>query len=317
MTGPFRAIGAYTVLALCVGCASDSGDTMSSGRILVAHRGASAYAPEHTRAAYELAIEQGADYIEPDLQITSDGVLIALHDLSLERTTNVAEVFPDRFREEVIRGTMLVRRWYASEFTLAEIKQLDAGSWFDPRFAGERVPTFAEVIEIARGRAGIFPETKAPEVYGDQGFDMERLVQAELQRHGLDVPGGVPGTPVLLQSFSAESLRIMRQDLGIDLPSTFLMGTDTDERVWFTPEGFERIKEFATGIGPSKNVLVAFPDAVAKAHAAGLTVIPYTFGGGDADSFPTFQEEMWHFLYTFGADGLFTNNPDLFPRDES
>ena len=316
MTYPFRAIGVYAVLALCVGCASDSGDTMSSGRILVAHRGASAYAPEHTRAAYELAIEQGADYIEPDLQITSDGVLIALHDLTLERTTNVAEVFPDRFREEVIRG-MLVKRFYASEFTLAEIKQLDAGSWFDPSFAGERVPTFAEVIEIARGRAGIFPETKAPEVYGDQGLDMERLLQAELQRHGLDVQGGVAGTPVLLQSFSAESLRIMRQDLGIDLPSTFLMGSEIDGRTWLTPDGYERIAEFATGIGPSKNLLVAFPHVVAEAQRAGLTVIPYTFGGNDTDSFATFEEEMWHFLYTFGTDGLFTNNPDLFPRDDS
>jgi glycerophosphoryl diester phosphodiesterase len=189
---------------------------------VIAHRGASAYAPEHTRAAYELAIAQGADYIEPDLQITADSVLIALHDETLERTTNVAEVFPDRYVEEAIRMGGIARRWYAAEFTLEEIKTLDAGSWFDPEFAGERVPTLAEVIEIARGRAGIFPETKAPEVYGDRGFDMERLVVEELRRFGLDVPNGIEGTPVLLQSFSSESLRpaTSAASTGVDLLTT-------------------------------------------------------------------------------------------------
>ena len=289
---------------------------MPSSKILVAHRGASAYAPEHTRAAYELAIEQGADYIEPDLQITSDGVLIALHDLTLERTTNVAEVFPDRFHEEV-QGLMLVKRWYAVEFTLDEIKQLDAGSWFSPSFTGERVPTFAEVVGIARGRAGIFPETKAPEVYGDRGFDMERLLLAELKCQGLDVPDGVPGTPVLLQSFSLESLRILRLDLGLELPTTFLASGDMDARTTFTPEGLAEIREFVTGIGPSKDLLIAYPHIIAAAHAAGLTVIPYTFGSRDAQEFENVGIETSYYLYSLGVDGLFINNPDLFPREGS
>jgi glycerophosphoryl diester phosphodiesterase len=288
---------------------------MSSDKILVAHRGASAYAPEHTRAAYELAIAQGADYIEPDLQITADSVLIALHDETLERTTNVAEVFPDRYVEEAIRMGGIARRWYAAEFTLEEIKTLDAGSWFDPEFAGERVPTFAEVIEIARGRAGIFPETKAPEVYGDRGFDMERLVVEELRRFGLDVPNGIEGTPVLLQSFSSESLRIMRHDLGLDLPSYFLVGQSSEARRWFTPEGFEQVKEFATGIGPSKDLILAYSDIVPDAHAAGLTVIPYTFGGRDPNSMVDLAVETRYFLNSIGVDGIFINNPDLFPRD--
>jgi len=284
-----------------------------SSKILVAHRGASAYAPEHTRAAYELAIEMGADYIEPDLQITKDSVLIALHDESLERTTNVAEVFPDRYREEMTRSG-LVKRWYAVEFTLDEIKRLDAGSWFDPKFAGERVLTFAEVIEIARGRAGIFPETKAPEVYGDQGYDMERLVVAELKKFGLDVPNGMKGTPVLLQSFSPESLRILRQELGIELPSYFLVGGAYDARRWFTPEGFAEIKEFATGISPSKDLILAFPNIVPDAHAQGLSVIAYTIGGRDSAEFEEYANETRLFLFNEGVDGLFTNNPDLFPR---
>src|SRR6266508_3580417 len=103
----------------------------SGKKILVAHRGASAYAPEHTAAAYRLAIEQGADFVEQDLQITKDAVLVCLHDLTLERTTNVKEVFPNRFRNDVSEdqapGSVAAKHWYVSDFTLAEIKQLDAG----------------------------------------------------------------------------------------------------------------------------------------------------------------------------------------------
>src|SRR5262245_26505606 len=94
-------------------------------KINVAHRGASAYAPEHTLAAYKLALQQGADYVEQDLQITKDGVLVCLHDLTLERTTNVEDVFPDRFKMDGDKKT-----WPVADFTLAEIKRLDAGSWF-------------------------------------------------------------------------------------------------------------------------------------------------------------------------------------------
>lgn len=193
-------------VALAGGCSQESRDVSDpalSGLspLLVAHRGASAYAPEHTLAAYELGIEQGADFIEPDLQITRDGVLIALHDLTLERTTNVRELFPDRFREEQVRGE-LARVWLANDFTLDEIKRLDAGSWFDPAFEDARIPTLSEVIDVARGRAGIFPETKAPEVYGDRGFSMERLLLAELERHGLGSAGGRssdPGVAAIVQ----------------------------------------------------------------------------------------------------------------------
>jgi len=284
----------------------------SAPSVLIAHRGASAYAPEHTREAYELALEQGADFIEPDLQITQDGVLIALHDLTLGRTTNVREVFPDRFREELVRGES-VRRWYANDFTLEEIRELDAGSWFDPRFEGARVPTLSEVIELARGQAGIFPETKAPEVYGDRGYDMERLLVAELERHGLHQTSANPDTGVMIQSFSLESLRIIRHDLGSDLPLTFLIsGPDAD--AWLTPEGLAEVSEVATGIGPTKSLLLQNPDAVDLAHEAGLTVIPWTFRARDASEFATVVEEMAHFLFELGVDGLFTNNPDLFPR---
>ena len=167
-------------------------------KILVAHRGASAYAPEHTLEAYELAIKQGADFVEQDLQVTKDGVLVCLHDETLERTTNVEDVFPDRFIKE--SGGETVKRWYVADFTLEEIKQLDAGSWFGPQFKRARVPTFGEAIKLIRGRAGLYPETKAPEVYGRRGFEMERLLLAELKRHGLDRPGADARTPIYQSS---------------------------------------------------------------------------------------------------------------------
>jgi glycerophosphoryl diester phosphodiesterase len=281
---------------------------------LIAHRGASAYAPEHTLAAYRLALEQGTDFIEPDLQITKDGQLIALHDVTLERTTNVSALFPHRFREEM-QGDNPVRRWYASDFTLSEIKQLDAGAWFDPEFRGEGVPTFGEVLELARGRAGVYPETKAPEVYSGLGFEMERLLLAELGRYGLDREGADPSTPIVIQSFSAESLRILREELGSDLPLTFLIsGGDAHE--WTSVEGLALISQFASGIGPAKRLLTEDPGIVERAHAAGLAVVPWTFGTSEAVGSQELRAEMTHFLCVIGVDGLFTNNPDLFPRED-
>ena len=121
---------------------------------LVAHRGASAYAPEHTLDAYRLALEQGADYVEQDLAVTRDGVLVCIHDLTLERTTDVEEVLPDRSAAD---GDGAVRRWRVHDFTLAEIKRLDAGSWFDKKFAGARIPTFQEAVDLIKGKAGLYP----------------------------------------------------------------------------------------------------------------------------------------------------------------
>ena len=146
-------------------------------KTIVAHRGASAYAPEHTLAAYELAIEQGADYVEQDLAVTRDGVLICLHDASLERTTDVEQLFPNRVITETIEGGPR-KAWLANDFTLAEIKTLDAGSWFDAKFAGERVPTFDEAVALIRGRAGLYPELKTPEIYEGRDVDFVALVEA-------------------------------------------------------------------------------------------------------------------------------------------
>jgi len=272
-------------------------------KTLVAHRGASAYAPEHTLDAYRLALQQGADYVEQDLQITKDGVLVCLHDLTLERTTNVEEVFPDRFKLE--NGN---KRWYVSDFMLAEIKQLDAGSWFDKKFAGAKVPTWQEAIDLVRGKAGLYPETKGPEVYDSRGFDMEKLVLAQLRKNKLPDQK----TPVLIQSFSPESLRKMKFELKTKVPLVLLISPLQKE--WLTAEGLQKAKSFAVGIGPAKSLVDGKPELVKLAHDTGLSVTPYTSNEKTKGRFASAREEMQYFLYTLGVDALFTDNPDQFPR---
>ncbi len=243
--------------------------------------------------------------------MTRDGVLVCLHDLTLERTTDVEEVFPERYTGEKNSG-QTVKRWYVVDFTLQEIKQLDAGSWFNARFKGARVPTWAEAINLIKNQAGLYPETKAPDVYGRRGFNMERLVLAELKRHKLDRPGAGQRTPVIIQSFSAASLQRMRTELKTKLPLVLLIG-DENKGDWLTPAGLKRARAFAVGIGPAKNLLDA--SIVKAAHAAGLTVTPYTFRSSGTGRFPNVSEEMSYFLYTLGVDALFTDNPDEFPRE--
>ncbi len=282
----------------------------TSRKILVAHRGASAYAPEHTHESYQLALKQGADFIEPDLQITRDGVLVCLHDLTLERTTNVKEVFAKGFREELVDGTP-TRRWYVSDFTLREIKQLDAGAWFNVKFKGARVPTFQEAIDLVRGKAGLYPETKAPEVYSQRGFDMERLLLNVLKRNRLTERSATRHTPVIIQSFSPESLRKLSGMLKTKLPLVLLIGEEGRAR-WLTTAGLAEAKQFASGIGPAKALLNK--SLVMQAQALGLSVTPYTFRSSNPGRFKTVREEMSYYLYTLGVDALFTDNPDLFPR---
>lgn len=279
-------------------------------RICVAHRGASSYAPEHTLDAYRLAISQGADYVEQDLQVTKDGVLVCLHDLTLERTTNVKEVFPDRFRERES-----VRRWYVSDFTLSELKQLDAGSWFSAKFKGAKIPTFQEAIDTVRGKAGLYPETKDPELYDRSGLAMEKLLVDVLQRNRLETKGADPKTPIIIQSFSEASLRKLGLELKVSHPLVFLVSTDPTGAI-LSETGLKRVKEFAQGIGPSKGLIERDPQVVTRAHNLGLTVTPYTFRSASTGRFKSVREEMSQFLYGFGVDALFTDNPDQFPREK-
>jgi glycerophosphoryl diester phosphodiesterase len=286
------------------------GASAPRAKLLVAHRGASAYAPEHTLEAYRLAIEQGADFVEQDLALTKDGVLICLHDETLERTTDVEERFPDRATAVTANGAT-TRRWYAADFTLAEIKSLDAGSWFNPKFTGARVPTFQEAIDLVRGKAGIFPELKAPAAYKSRGMAMEPVLAAALTKNGLATRAGA--TPVILQSFDADSLRTMARLLP-EVRRELLVEPFAGDRLLPDAQAVAALATFVTGVAPHKSILQKRPEIVGWAHRAGLTVTPWTFRASGAGAFPDVRTEMADFLYRLGVDALFTDNPDQFPR---
>ena len=274
---------------------------------VVAHRGASAYAPENTLPAFTLAAEQHATFVEFDLQRTKDGALVLLHDLTLERTTDVEDVFPDRGRQVEVKGETR-RQWPLTDFTLAEVRRLDAGKWFDPKFAGTRVPTFAEAIAALRGRSGLYIELKAPDRYPG----IEAAMLAELKAAGLDRPWADPRTPVLLQSFTVSSLQILARDLKTTLPIHLLFGP-ADAAKWTTDEGLTEAKSFATGLSPDKQVVRADPTLVKRARARGMPVTPYTYRSTAVGSYADVGSEMREAL-SQGVDGVITDNPDKAPR---
>ncbi len=297
-------------------------------KAIVAHRGASAYLPEHTLEGYAMGYGQGAHYIEPDLMLTQDGVPIALHDRSLERTTNVAEVFPDRAREDGL--------FYAIDFTLDEIKQLAVIERVDrdtreltfpdrfPNLHRElmfRVPTLAEIIELVQGLnvstgrdVGIYPETKSSAWHAEQGYDFEAIVLDVLSAYGYTTAED----NVIVQSFESESLLRLRE-LGTELTLVQLIGGGAAYDPMVTAEGLDSIATFAQGIGPSMTRIIDGDGnwvndnfLVREAQARGLVVHPYTMR---ADRLPgyveTFDELLELFLFEAGVDGVFTDHPDL------
>lgn len=302
--------------------------------LLVAHRGASGYAPEHTLAAYDLANAQGADFVEQDLQFTKDGELICLHDPDLERTTNVAELFPGRatLRDPLKTGTPK-RGWYAVDFTLAEIKRLDAGSWFNranpfassPAYVGQRVPTMGEAIKLVGNRAGLYIELKHFSFYKSLGFDSAARLAEILKAHGYDRPS--QRDRIFVQSFYKEGLLRMREVAPgyarVQLLPMETAGREKDTST-VTPKLAAEIAAYAKGVGPSKSLLKSADD-VATFHKAGLVIHPYTFRGStSANARRPLDEgqpngstlraniiaDIRKFV-AFGIDGGFTDYPDL------
>ena len=299
---------AWVALALGLALVPAAGGLAQGRKQLIAHRGASGYAPEHTAAAYRLAIEQKADFVEPDLAVTKDKILICLHDDTLERTTNIADVFPDRPSPEA-PTRQPGKHWLANDFTLAEIKRLDAGVKFNAKFAGEKVLTFEEMIDLVRGKAGIYPELKSPPLYTARGIDMEKIFVEVIKKKGLDKPESLKTMPVIIQSFDEETVRRVSVDLP-SIPRVFLTSKDED----VTEPRLRALKKFATGVAPEKAVIARHPEMVKAAHAAGLTVTSWTFRADEKTAYPSVTDEMSQFLYTWGIDALFTNHPDKFPR---
>ncbi len=301
-------------------------------KIIIAHRGASAYLPEHTMEAYAFAYAQGADYLEPDLVLTKDGVPIALHDLALSSTTDVARRFPDRARAN--------GQFYAIDFTLAEIKQLKVKErvnheteeqvypmrWRNRHEAIHfRVPTLKEVIELVQGLnestgrdVGIYPEIKSAAWHIAQGYEFERILMDVLEEYGYTLPKH----NVIVQSFSPESLIRLRR-MGSELTLVQLIrgeGEVYDEMV--TVEGLDRILEYANGIGPSVARLFDSDGTpvhnhflVKEASKRGLIVHPYTMRADDLPGYVASYEELLEkVFFQAGADGVFTDHPDLTVR---
>jgi len=243
--------------------------------ITTAHRGASAYAPENTLAAFETGIAQKATWIESDVQLTADGVPILMHDTTLTRTTDVEQVFPDR------------APWRVGDFTLAEIKQLDAGSWFGEEFAGEPVPTLAEMIEQVRSsRAGIIMELKSPELYPG----VERAVADVFRSFPGYMQSSLANGRLAIQSFNWESMATYRA-LEPEVPIG-LLGTPSLDQL---PE----LGTWADQINPNyRTVTPEFVDAV---HAAGMEINPYTVND------PAIMAQ----LLDAGVDGIITDRPDV------
>ena len=276
--------------------------------LVIAHRGASGERPEHTLESYRLAIEEGADYIEPDLVMTRDGVLIARHENEIGGTTDVAlhPEFATRRRTQIIDGETMTG-WFTEDFTVAEIKTLRArerlpdlrpqNCAFDGRFA---VPTFDEILQLAieanrrRGAApkiGVYPETKHPAHFTGIGLPLEQAVLDSLRRHDYDAEG----SPVFIQSFDPKNLRRLR---GMTrLPLVQLLEHELGD--------LAVIAQYADGIGIAKSLATA--EGVRAAHAVNLTVHVWTFRAENEflpdDSFDCIvcTEVLEHTLQPFAA----------------
>jgi glycerophosphoryl diester phosphodiesterase len=279
----------------------------SKAPIVIGHRGASGYRPEHTLASYQLAIDMGADYIEPDLVSTQDGVLVARHENEISGTTNVAghPEFANRRVTKTIDGVS-VTGWFTEDFTLAELKTVRArerlpdlrpeNAKFDGMF---EVPTLEEVIQLVQGQSpgrgrdvGIYPETKHPTYFDSIDLSLEEPLVALLERYGYKDAND----PVFIQSFEVGNLKQLNQMTKLPLvqladaagrPFDFaLAGDPRTYRDMVTPQGLAEIATYADGLGPNKSLLIPrdsnnrllSPTTVVQdAHAQGLKVHPWTF----------------------------------------
>lgn len=277
------------ILAASAAGAAPSGKTPPADApvLNIGHRGASGYAPEHTIPAYDLALEQGADYIEIDLQMTKDGVLVAMHDDTLDRTAQAPPGVPERF----CSGPVIKR-------TLEQIKMCDAGSWFNetypqyanPEYAGLKIPTLEEVFQRYSTGVNYYIETKNPEAAPGMEEELLRL----MQEYNLIEPAA-QNWRVLIQSFSPASLQKIHA-LEPSLPLIQLFSsTETSQTI---QAQLDLVRTYAVGIGPSKSDVDAA--LVEAAHARCLDIHPYTVN-------ETAEMEA---LISLGVDGMFTNFPD-------
>lgn len=303
--------------------------------IVIAHRGASGYLPEHTLEAKALAYGLGADFLEQDVIATRDGELVVLHDIYLDDVTNVAERYPERRRAD--------GRFYTVDFDVAELRQLDIcerrrhgtnDSVYPARFPqgmkGLRIATLDEELELVHGlnrstgrRVGIYPEIKDPAWHSRHGIDLASLLLRKLEDHGYRTADDA----VFVQCFDPAELHRVRTALGCRLNLVQLVDRDRAGAELLTSEGLRRIAEFAQGLGPHYSQLVVPSTAaeqrapidaspiVANAHAAGLVLHPYTFRRDDLPAYaPNLEQMLEWFFERIGVDGVFCDHPDVAVR---
>lgn len=334
-------IGTGALLGACATGARMSAETKP---LVIAHRGASGERPEHTLAAYRLAIAQGADFIEPDLVLTKDGHLVCRHENEISDTTDVAQrpEFASRRSKKTVDWDE-VEGWFTEDFTLAELKTLrcrerlpqlrPANTAFDGQ---EAIPTFDEVCALAKAEGvGVYPETKHPTYFEKRGQSFDDVLLDTLARHGWRDASA----PVFIQSFETGNLKRLRartslrliqlcaaQGMPFDHLPTGMGLTYAD---MLRGDGMKRIAAYADGVGPEKALIVPRDaegrsitptDLVDRAHAAGLKVHPWTFraenhflplerrSAGTPAVHGDLLGELRQF-YALGVDGVFADFP--------
>lgn len=318
--GLFSLMSACSVVEKTPQRAGPHWNTLDGGPpIIIAHRGASGYLPEHTLAAYELAIDMGAEFIEPDLVITKDGALVVRHDRYLSDSTNIAD-HPEFAGRKIVKAGHDRADWFVEDFTLAEIKTLRAKQVnlgrptdFDGLY---EIPTFEEVLELVARRSqdegrriGIYPETKQPAALEALGLSYDDALLDSLAQFGFDGEDD----PVFIQSFETENLRRLSQKTDVRL--IYLFGQPVSLSM-------EEIASFADGIGPHKLLLIDYHGAptglLKEAHNLGLPVHTWTFREDEVA--PQFRGnssvELTDFI-KLGVDGLFSDFPDTAIRERA
>lgn len=337
---------ALPLLFALAGCASVTAPPPLPSPAIIAHRGASGLLPEHTLEAYALGIDQGADYVEPDLVLTRDFILVARHENEISETTDVAQrpEFAARRATRTIEGRQ-VTGWFTEDFTLAELRTLRArerlpelrpqSAAHDGRFG---IATLDEIVALVRERSrssgrpiGIVAELKHAAYFAAIGLPFEPPLLAALARHGI----GGRAAPFFIESFEPGVLERLRPRTGVRLVQLLAdRGAPADRpgssyAAMATPEGLRRIARYADAIGPAKSLIVPVgadgrsqppTTLVADAHAAGLLVFPWTFRsenvflpaelrrGEDPRAHGDAQAE-YRMFYRLGVDAVFSDFP--------
>lgn len=333
------ALAAGGASAVVVTVAPRDAAAQAARPLVIAHRGASAYRPEHTLASYDLGIEMGADCVEPDLVMTKDGELVSRHEPEIGATTDVAEKFPDRRTRKPVDGVE-VEGWFTDDFTLAEIKTLRAKQPRDDRSSAwdgqYEVPTLQEVVDLVQRKSAekgrlvcIYPETKHPTYFAEKGLDIDTALVRVLEANGYVGPA----SPVIVQSFEVGNLKRLAGMTRVRLVQLmdeygarpYDLAKAGDPRTYkdmMAPAGLREIAAYAHGIGPWKRTIVeedgdgALRPAntlVADAHAAGLKVHPYTFRDEPrhlAKDYAGDPAAEYLQFYRLGVDGVFSDQPD-------